>query len=303
VRVDLARLNHVLLPATKSERDRYRNGRLARHVRRLTWVFARLTWEGRILSTAVCVALLFAADIVRTESHVLVLASASLLSASLLFTRVYRLTGVSAELRSPARVTVGDEMTITISLRNEGNENHRSIRIEQPLLPWDGTWIGAPPAIPILVAGGRASTLARARFVARGEHHIDPFRAVALLPLGLSQSSPVRTDGVRFVVVPKIARVTAVATPRNRRQQPGGVARAARTGDATDLLGVRPYRPGDPVRDLHARLWARHGLPMVREYQEEYFARIGVVVDSDARAATPAHLEAALSLAAGVIAR
>lgn len=180
--------------------------------------------------------------------------------------------------------------------------NHRAIRIEQPLLPRDGTWIGAPAPISRLAAGGQASTLARARFVARGEHHIDPFRAVALLPLGLSQGAPVRTKGVRFVVVPKVARVTAITTPLNRRHQPGGVARASRTGDATDLLGVRPYRPGDPVRDLHARLSARHGLPMVREYQEEYFARIGMVVDSDAKAATPAHLEAALSLAAGVIA-
>lgn len=42
---------------------------------------------------------------------------------------------------------------------------------------------------------------------------------------------------------------------------------------------------------------------MVREYQEEYFTRIGVVVDTDADAASPAHLEAALSLAAGVVAR
>ena len=41
---------------------------------------------------------------------------------------------------------------------------------------------------------------------------------------------------------------------------------------------------------------------MVREYQEEYFTRIGVVVDTDARAASPAHIEGALSLAAGVVA-
>jgi hypothetical protein len=42
---------------------------------------------------------------------------------------------------------------------------------------------------------------------------------------------------------------------------------------------------------------------MVREYQEEYFTRIGVVVDTDVTAASPAHLEAALSLAAGVVAK
>jgi uncharacterized protein (DUF58 family) len=84
------------------------------------------------------------------------------------------------------------------------------------------------------------------------------------------------------------------------RHQPGGVALASKSGEAMDLLGVRPYRPGDPVRDLHARSWARTGIPVVREYQQEYFTRVGVVLDSDI--ADPERLEAAVELAAGVIA-
>jgi uncharacterized protein (DUF58 family) len=80
-----------------------------------------------------------------------------------------------------------------------------------------------------------------------------------------------------------------------------------------DLRGVRPYRPGDPVRDLHARSWARVGIPVVREYQQEYFSRIGVVLDcdcdSDRKGARKGsddsdgadRLEAALSLSAGVL--
>ena len=41
---------------------------------------------------------------------------------------------------------------------------------------------------------------------------------------------------------------------------------------------------------------------MVREYQEEFFTRIGVVVDTDGSAGSVS-VEAALSLAAGVVAR
>ena len=63
--------------------------------------------------------------------------------------------------------------------------------------------------------------LRAARFVARGEHHLDQFHVAALVPLGLAQSTPLRTDGVRFVVVPRIARVVRVTTPENRRHQPG----------------------------------------------------------------------------------
>jgi uncharacterized protein (DUF58 family) len=90
--------------------------------------------------------------------------------------------------------------------------------------------------------------------------------------------------------------------PQGQRYQPGGMAQASRTGEALELVGVRPYRRGDPVRDLHALTWARTGVPHVREYHQEYFSRIGVIVDNDRSVTSEDGLEAALSLAAGVVA-
>lgn len=302
MKVDLARLNHVLIPATSSERDRLRKMGLARGLARSLTLFARLSREGRVLLAMTCVAGLFSADLGRTQTHVLVFTTASLLVAALLFTPGYRLAGVAARISVPRRVTVGHEVAITLSLHNEGQREHSAVRWEPPLLPWDGSFRGGTSPVVQLPGGGEATCVIRACFVARGQHHLDPFRAVELLPLRLSQGAPLCTASARFIVVPRVARVLSVTTPPNRRRQPGGVARASRTGDSTDLLGVRPYRAGDPVRDLHARSWARHGSPMVREYVEEYFTRIGIVLDTDATAATPAHLEGALSLCAGVIA-
>ena len=77
---------------------------------------------------------------------------------------------------------------------------------------------------------------------------------------------------------------------------------------------MRPYRPGDPVKDLHARTWARTGIPFVREYQEEFFAHVAVWVDTacgdflgasgpKAERLAEARLEGGLSLAAGILAR
>ena len=57
------------------------------------------------------------------------------------------------------------------------------------------------------------------------------------LYLGIAQGAYIETPGASFMVVPKVARVTSVTTPLNRRYQPGGVAGASRTGDATDLAG------------------------------------------------------------------
>jgi uncharacterized protein (DUF58 family) len=154
-----------------------------------------------------------------------------------------------------------------------------------------------------LEAGATATVECRARFVARGQHHLDPFLVQAIVPLGLTLGPAVFTESVSFLVVPKIAPVAHLETPVTRRHQPGGVALASKTGESMDLLGIRDYRPGDPLRDLHARSWARLGRPVVREYQEEYFTRIGVVVETDALRGSERQLEAALSLAAGVVER
>jgi uncharacterized protein (DUF58 family) len=266
-------------------------------------MFARLSREGRALSSMASLTLLFGADLGRSESHVLSLATLSLVASALVFSRGYRLTGVSLSLRLPQRVAVGDEITIGIDIHNEGPRDRHRLRTEPPLLPWDGTFTELPADIDRLAPGSHQHTTARARFLARGAHHLDPFRVAALVPLGLAQGAAEETHGASFMVVPKVARVTRVSTLQNRRHQPGGVTGASRTGDATDLAGVRPYRPGDPLRDLHARSWARLGTPMVRQYQEEYFTRIGVVVDTDARGRGPEPFEAALSLCAGIIAR
>jgi uncharacterized protein (DUF58 family) len=299
----LARLNHLLLPRTRRERERYRPGRRGRRALRLSGLFARLSREGRALSSMAGLSLLFGADLAQSESPVLALATLSLIVAALVFSRGYRLASVSTRLSVPQRVAVGDEIHIEIELSNEGARDRFELRTETPPLPWDGVFTELPADVPLLPRGEKRRVAARARFSARGAHHLDPFRVAALVPLGIAQGASLETPGASFLVVPRVARVTSVGAPGNRRYQPGGIAGASRTGDATDLAGVRPYRAGDPLRDLHARSWARHGEPMVRQYQEEYFTRIGVVVDTDVTAASAAHLEAALSLAAGIIAK
>lgn len=52
------------------------------------------------------------------------------------------------------------------------------------------------------------------------------------------------------------------------------------TGDAIEFVGTRDYREGDPPRNIHWRSWARRGAPVVKEYQEEYFCRIALILDT-----------------------
>jgi uncharacterized protein (DUF58 family) len=260
------------------------------------------TREGRVVVLVALFAGLFGLEVRTRQAYLVWCALTGVLVASLVVRRAYRLHGVEISAEAPRAVAVGEDLPITVRLANGGPHEHLALRIAGPLLPWDGQYVTERAQVPRLRPGGEAAVGLRVRFAARGEHHLDPVVATATVPFGLVASPAAGSGGIRFLVVPRVAAVDRLRTPLAQRYQPGGVALASRTGESLELTGLRPYRPGDPVRDLHARRWARLGAPVVREYRQEYFTRIGVVVDTDARAADEARFEAALSLAAGVVA-
>jgi len=307
VRVDLARLNHILIPKGKAERDRFRQSRMGRVVMpTVGFLWGSLTDEGRILLLVTLLVGALGVDVQRSSAYILFSVLAGLIVASIAASRRLRLRDIGVSVDAPRRVTVGEPVTFTIACtRGMGQtaelarERH-PIRVRGPFLPWDGTWLDEAPPEIVVPDTGRAQTTMRARFVQRGLHHLDPFTAAAVVPAGLACGPRLASEALKLHVVPRIANVMRLPPVIALRHQPGGVALASKSGEAMDLLGVRPYRPGDPVRDLHARSWARTGIPVVREYQQEYFTRVGVVLDSDI--ADPDRLEAAVELAAGVIA-
>lgn len=303
MRVNLARLNHILIPATKEGRDQARGRLVVRLVRPVIWLYQALSEEGRFLAVVSLLIGMVSVEVQSTSIYLLWCLMAAPLSISLLLRRPFSLVGQARlELRAPRRVAVRDEARFLLTLVSEGDRSFDVVRLRGPMLPWDGRFEGKPPADAPLPRGGRVEAVIRARFTERGEHHLDPFDACALTPPGLAQGSPVVSSSCRITVVPRLADIRSLHTPRAERHQPGGVALASKTGESMDLLGVRPYRPGDPVRDLHARTSARLGQPHVREYQQEYFSRFGVVLDTEARRASPEVFEAAISLAAGLVA-
>jgi uncharacterized protein (DUF58 family) len=303
--VNLARLNRSLIPETYAERERLRRGWLVRLFSPLIFLSTRLTQAGRTLLTLTIVVGAFGVEVQSTQVYVVFALMAGLCLAVLLPIRLFALDRLDITVRCARRVSLGAAQRFDVELCNQGPQPLRalSVAVQGPFLPSDGRWEGEAPIVEELPAGARAQVTCTARFRTRGEHHLDPFAVAALLPLGLSNGRPLLSAPVRFLVVPVLAPVTRISLPVAQRHQPGGVALASKTGESMDLLGIRPYRPGDPIRDLHARSWARLGQPIVREYQEEYFSRIGVVVDTDSAHADPRRLEAALSLAAGIVAR
>lgn len=63
-------------------------------------------------------------------------------------------------------------------------------------------------------------------------------------------------------------------------------------------MSLREYRPGDPLKRIHWRSSARVGRPVVREYQDEFFVRHGLVLDTFLPVGASEVFEDAVSVAA-----
>jgi uncharacterized protein (DUF58 family) len=99
-------------------------------------------------------------------------------------------------------------------------------------------------------------------------------------PFGLFRAFARTVAQDELLVLPRRYPVPQIQLPGSRRYQQGGVALASSVGDAQEFFALRDYRPGDPLRHIHWRTWARQGKPVVKTYQDEYFVRHGLILDT-----------------------
>jgi uncharacterized protein (DUF58 family) len=69
-------------------------------------------------------------------------------------------------------------------------------------------------------------------------------------------------------------------------------------GDSEEFISMRDYRPGDPLRKIHWKSWAKIDKPVVKEFQDEFFVRHALVLDTFQKEAFSDHFEEAVSVAA-----
>ncbi|OGA56475.1 MAG: hypothetical protein A3G81_31355 [Betaproteobacteria bacterium RIFCSPLOWO2_12_FULL_65_14] len=156
-------------------------------------------------------------------------------------------------------------------------------------------------ALPDLAPGERASVKLSLTARRRGRLELAGLTAARTDFLGLARGlRRVPSEG-RVIALPRRYRVPELALPGARRYQLGGVALAASAGDSEEFIGLRDYRPGDPLRRLHWKSMARTGRPIVKEYQNEFFERHALVLDTSTAAGEDAAFEAAVSVAASFV--
>jgi uncharacterized protein (DUF58 family) len=133
----------------------------------------------------------------------------------------------------------------------------------------------------------------------RGLVRLDDLRLLLPDPFGLYQRcSKVEAQVATLAVLPKRHRLPNFELPGSARFQPGGDAASRSTGPSGDFVGLREYRPGDPLRLIHWKSWARTGTPIVKELEDNFFPRHGLLLDTFPDAGDEDLFEDAVSIAA-----
>ncbi|MBI1943079.1 MAG: DUF58 domain-containing protein [Betaproteobacteria bacterium] len=159
----------------------------------------------------------------------------------------------------------------------------------------------AQAALPALAPGERCEL--RLGFTPRRRGRIE-FAGLTVGrpdPLGLVRGLARIALEARVITLPRRYRLPEIALPGKRKFQPGGVSLAASVGDSEEFLALRDYRPGDPLQRVHWKSFARAGKPVVKEYQDEFFERHALVLDTASTHGEDAAFEDAVALAASFV--
>ena len=118
-------------------------------------------------------------------------------------------------------------------------------------------------------------------------------------PLGLLQrSNKVSAPDDSVIVLPKRYRLPDFVIDGASRDHTGGSSYSSISGTSDDFRGLRSYMPGDAIKYIDWAAWARTGKPVVREYENVFFPRYALVLDTNGSFENSERFEEAISIAA-----
>ncbi|WP_353929691.1 DUF58 domain-containing protein [Okeanomitos corallinicola TIOX110] len=119
-------------------------------------------------------------------------------------------------------------------------------------------------------------------------------------PLGIFNACQTISAPQSLLILPQLYQLPPIQLPGFSKYQSGGVALASSVGDAEEFRSLREYRPGDSIRKIHWKSWAKIGKPIVKEEQDEFFVRHALILDTFQPEKYSQILETAISLSASL---
>ncbi len=118
--------------------------------------------------------------------------------------------------------------------------------------------------------------------------------------LGLYRRLILLEDRQSLIVLPQRYPIKPLNLLGKRKYQQGGVSLANSVGDSSEFMSLRDYQQGDSLNTIHWKSYAKQGKLIVKNYQDEYFVRRALLLDTFVGSKTNEQFEAAVSVAASI---
>jgi uncharacterized protein (DUF58 family) len=295
----------------------------------------RLTLTGWVILGGTVAAAALGADTAASSSYQTFAMLGCLVVASALCTPFGR-PRLSLERRLPRFGSVGEILRYRILVRNEGSKPQNALKLIEELpdprptfeefvqTPEPGEerrnwfdrtygvyrwrWLLARNtraripelAVPDLPPGGEREVVAVLTPERRGLLRLTGTTVACPDPFGLFRLLRKIPLPESILILPKRHAMPSFALPGTMKYQLGGVSLASSVGESEEFVSLREYRPGDPLRRMHWKGFAKLGKPIIKEYQEEFFVRHALVLDTFSTPAQEAIFEEAVSVAASL---
>jgi uncharacterized protein (DUF58 family) len=224
----------------------------------------------------------------------------------------WALVKLQVEFQLPSRATKGIPLKAQVKLTNRTRHQARDLEVSnldrlnncsidyesksptqtvaKPTSRWDR--IAADSVfVGDLAPGESCSVEWNITLSKRGAYIFTGVRQATSYPWGFWRSWYDCLISQTVLVYPSFTPLEKLDIPVGRRYQPGGIALSSNLGDSTEFVATREFREGDSLRVIHWASWARTGKPVVKEFQEEFFCRIAVVLDTFLQRTGPSRVE------------
>ncbi len=182
--------------------------------------------------------------------------------------------------------TEGEDVEVVLTLTNETDSSLMIAVIDilpEPLTVTDGA------ATTLIKLDGGERTQVRYSFLTeRGKYRFSGVQVTQWDKWGLGRWEKILPCESALIVLPHYERLSKIPIRPRRTKVYAGVVTALEGGEGTSFFGVRDYTPGDDIRRINWKAYARYDRLIMNEYEQERIADVTIVLD--ARALTNQHL-------------
>ncbi|WP_028313287.1 DUF58 domain-containing protein [Desulfatibacillum aliphaticivorans] len=289
------------------------------------WWRERFTIPGRLVWAIIIFSAMVGVDTNRTTAFQVFCFFCVVMLFSWVFSKFFSCS-IQAERRLPKFGTVGQPFHYAIQLNNQGKRRERGLGcmeiMQDDRLSLDqlkkadwpkGLWArlvrlgessrrsyprGVVSPVPDMGPGASTEIEASVTPASRGRLGFLDVAIVRPDPFNLINSFKRVSRKQSALILPRRYELPPIHLPSVRKRQPGGFSIAHSVGDSEEFLSMRDYQPGDPLRRIHWRSWAKTGKPIIKEFQEEFFVRHALVLDTFPEGRSSRIFEEAVSTAA-----